>query len=460
MTAVPSLEASHGYCEKTTLPFEATGSPWSELCLAVPRGSKVRTIRRESCPATWCVAQAEDGRVGLFPVALLARAPGERFALKRVATPVHVDSSVTGPDPFPPSRGSSPLSSPDTVLHCNVSASTIADGEDTDDEDILDFICRPKRHHQKSSLMSAAERPDAPSPSGKSNGGACYSPPPLPGICQGNAEATKLVRDLQEIRLECEWLAHVQCQVVDAVHRNRKTQIEIERAHAAEVEALTLRNALLTALATHLSNPDTVTSPFVDDAVREWAPFSPKPNDGELSDLVESERETLTSYLEQEATLKRREEKVAVLLTKLEEESNTLRVSEEALAALVSAEGNMAAISESMYPRMLDGLTKEESEALQTHIELYEKYVTKRANLLATGGPPETSLQAIEKLRKRITYGDTILQAKMTDLSELTNFVEKNAPIAKQIEEQLAIGRNVVQQKQQLLERYSDGRAT
>lgn len=64
---------------RVVFPFAAKNAEWQSLCLDVPRDATVRVLRRDRDPVDgWCVAEREDGVIGLVPSVLLSTAPPTR----------------------------------------------------------------------------------------------------------------------------------------------------------------------------------------------------------------------------------------------------------------------------------------------------------------------------------------------------------------------------------------------
>lgn len=482
-------------CERVHFPFTAKDPLWAARCLSVSCGQVVRVLRREPVPAQWCIAQSDNGMIGLLPTLILkkadpsggsasvgsaaARRPrrhADPAAPLSVAEAEELSTLGSGGGSPTPENGNEEhqhkgaigtvSSSSPSVSRCSSDGSS---PHDESDAELFEEAVNRSRASRERLAGSGQNHRRGPGPGLADTATAGIPLWSYPAFCKGNREAQEVYRQLLHVRAETEQLARIKKKVDEDIvaateraaeeaaalaKRNATAEADLSRVkqQVAELrEACGVAKRLAAELAAPMSSECSGRQEARDSTLSEHdanVVLRPKADadtsaDVFMNELVRCERETLASYLCQADRLVKRQEKLNSLLASLEEESRSLEKSERALVGLVGA----SPAGEEEWPRALDGLTDEENAALANYVRLYDKFIAKR-NAAVAETPHDLAAAQKAKYLERIARGDAEA-AKMTEeLRELRDFVEKYGPRAAKLAEQIALGREIVAKKQ------------
>lgn len=443
------MQTMDDWSHEAKLPFAVSDEEWVAICLSVKPHARVRVIHTPSlppskiectdsdsgglspcCSTQWCVAQrADDGCIGLVPVELLQHAPHEQ--------PRHSDPKKSG--------------------NTNTSTSTLTEG----------------------------------SVEGEEAGRASDAPPT--GTQENRLNRERYKHSLH--RRDCDWLTRADQHVSRATTlpdparpRTAADDEERWRTRGARAEALLqeLRDATrqheqrvgdesqqrvnCTTLGAELCDAY-VLDDDDDDAVG-----------GAAAALMRTPQSSLRAALKRLSAMQRRLHRLTARVTQAERllaactaESAALHVSEDALAAAVHRtitddaahtdctmrihrdETNSILHGETTHcggattplgawgpdvwrhVTALDGLTREESTALQEHVARWRRYRAAIAASATHAEQDDAEEARWAQLRAAVRRGDEATAQMSAELSERRAFVARHAALATDVQEQVGI---------------------
>lgn len=472
---------------------------------------------------TWCIAQREDGELGLIPSVLLQKTPGPPFSLfqvataqqqKRTATTRHfdplLDTSMTpvltekdinetaAGRPKQWYRVTGPVSSvsPGELgeQHCFLSLdtpqpldepSTGGDGEET----CLQLGQEAAEMEADIGWLSQCVLPQVREAIEMKKHPAA---PPITHQQVTTTAAAASISTLEERSRQLKSLATIAEQLLQWLHGDSgiaascgsDAEGDLLQDLAAAIDGMELKSG--TSPSSMASNTrdaprgGEVAAHYLSTSVGVSPPLSMTTK--RLYALIAEERETHQWYILQEKELQKRRRSMQLLRRQLSDESATLSVSEVAIAPYREQikrwlnQKNVAEATDAVerWPCHVDGLTEEEDATLRAHLHTVEKYRRKllkqrrgssrassqtRAETHPSTDGQKTAASVSTSGQQRIEYLRGILKEGCAEESALQRridtarlFVAANTPVALEIDEQIARGRRILQEKESYLQ--------